>query len=212
MSFDRLAPYYRRLEWFTAGSLLQRSRTCFLPEAASPQRALLLGEGPGRFLAELLRTNLHVEATCIERSPRMISEARRHLTRSELDRVRFAPVDALTAQLPSHHFDLIVTHFFLDCFTPDELEGLVARIASSATPEALWLLADFCQPEAGWTRWRARMVLALMYRFFRRVTGLSASRLTPPDPFLQAGGFRLTARRLANFGLVHSDLWQRTAR
>ena len=51
-----------------------------------------------------------------------------------------------------------------------------------------------------------------MYAFFRFATGLSAARLTPSDDFLQAAGFRLAGRRLANFGLVHSDLWLRSKR
>jgi len=211
MSFDTLAPYYRIMEWVTAAGVLQRCRTAFLAETANCRRALLLGEGPGRFLVELLRANPRVVVTCVERSPRMIEEAQRGLKESDLDRVHFVPADALTWQPPQNKFDLVVTNFFLDCFRRDELKGLVAKIAASATTDARWLLADFREPETGWRRWRGRAALALMYGFFRVATGLSASRLTPPDGFLAAGGFRLAARRLANFELAHSDLWLRTA-
>ena len=211
MSFDTLAPYYRTMEWLTAGGVLQRCRTTFLVEAKNSRRALLLGEGPGRFLGELLQTNPRVEVTCVERSPRMIEEARKRLNESELARVQFVQADALTWQPPRDKFDLVVTNFFLDCFRREELAALVARIAESATKDARWLLADFREPESGWRRWRGRAALALMYGFFRVATGLSASRLTPPDGFLETGGFHLASRRLANFGLVHSDLWARTA-
>jgi ubiquinone/menaquinone biosynthesis C-methylase UbiE len=209
MSFDTLAPYYRLMERVTAGDILQRCRTSFLTEAGTCRRALLLGEGPGRFLGELLRANPHIEVTCVERSPRMIAEARDRLTQTELGRVRFEPADALAWQAAPHQFDLIVTHFFLDCFQPDELAPLVSKLALCATRDARWLVADFREPETGWRRWRARAVLALLYAFFRTVTELSASRLTPPDEFLARVGFRLTARRFANHGLVHSDLWER---
>jgi SAM-dependent methyltransferase len=237
MSFDTLAPYYRIMERVTAGGILQRCRTAFLAETTSCRRALLLGEGPGRFLEELLRTNPQVEVTCVERSPCMIAEARSRLNASDLARVHFVQADALTWQplTPSDGervaegrvrgivksqerarplrggFDLIVTHFFLDCFRREELAALVAKIAASATADARWLLADFREPERGWRRWRGRAALALMYGFFRVATGLSASRLTPPDGFLEASGFRLAARRLANFEFAHSDLWRRTA-
>lgn len=212
MSFDTLAPYYRAMEMVTAGGLLQRCRTAFLNEAAECQQALSLGEGPGRFLVELLRENRQVEVVCVEQSPRMIEAARRAVNRQGLgdSRVRFVQQDALTWQPPRAAFDLVVTHFFLDCFQREELEPLVARVAKSATEDARWLLADFRLPERGWQRWRARVVLALMYRFFRCVTDLSAARLTPPDEFLEAAGFRRTGRRLLNFGLAHSDLWRRT--
>lgn len=193
----------------TAGGRLQRGRTAFLAEVKNSRRALLLGEGPGRFLVELLRANLHVRVTCVERSPRMIAEARRHLSESERARVQFVQADALTWWSPGCGFDLVVTNFFLDCFRPEELAGLVLRIAAHTTADACWLLADFREPESGWRRWRGRVVLALMYRGFRFATGLTAARLTAPDRFLEAAGFRRTAQHLASFGLVHADLWRR---
>jgi ubiquinone/menaquinone biosynthesis C-methylase UbiE len=209
MSFDTLAPYYRAMEFVLAGGILQRCRTCFLSEARNSRRALLLGEGPGRFLLALLQSNPRVQITCVERSPGMIAEAERQLGDSERARVRFEPTDALTWQAPRHEFDLVVTNFFLDCFRANELEVLIAKVAASAKADARWLLADFREPDAGWQRWRARVVLAMMYRFFRAATGLSAQRLTPPDQLLAHEAFRLVKRRLANFGLVYSDLWER---
>jgi len=211
MSFDTLAPFYRTLEKVTAGGLMQRCRTAYLAEVADCRRALLLGEGPGRFLVELLRAHPHLEVTCVERSPRMIQQALREMRRRGLDpaSITFESVDALRWSPPRARFDLVVTHFFLDCFRRDELERLVAAVAAGATPDARWLLADFRVPENGWRRWRAKMVLALLYAFFRFATGLSAARLTPADALLERAGFRLAGRRLVNFDLIHSDHWQR---
>lgn len=76
------------MELISAGGILQRCRTAFLAETAGCQRALLLGEGPGRFLVELLRVNPRVEVTCVEQSSRMIVEARRAVKRSGLDDAR----------------------------------------------------------------------------------------------------------------------------
>lgn len=211
MDFDALAPVYRSMEAVTAGGLLQRCRTAFLAETGSVRRALLLGEGTGRFLVELLRANPAVEVVCVDLSQGMIRQARRALQRHGLTatRVRFEQADALTWQAPSADFDLVVSHFFLGCFLPAEVENLVARMAAAATADARWLLADFRVPERGWRRWRARGVLALLYGWFHCLAGMSTWKLTPPDPFLQAAGFRRTGRRLANFGLLHSDLWER---
>src|SRR5204862_4996203 len=111
------------------------------------------------FLVELLRVNPRVRVTCVERSPRMIEEARCGLSGSELARVQFEQTDALTWQPPRNEFDLVVTNFFLDCFRPEELAALVSKVAASATADARWLLADFCEPETGWRRWRGRAVL-----------------------------------------------------
>ncbi len=214
MSFDSLAPVYRAMEFIAAGPMLQQCRTAFLPETRNCRRALLLGEGPGRFLMELVRQNPTMEVTCIERSPRMLREARSSLQRTGLNgsRVTFIEGDALTWSPPVDRFDLIATHFFLDCFRPDELRDLVPRVGSSAAPGALWLIGDFCLPDHGWQRQRARAVHALMYAFFRRTTGLSARRWTPPDADLASAGFMRIGRRHFNLGLLQSDLWSKGPR
>jgi SAM-dependent methyltransferase len=211
MSFDTLAPHYRTLEALLAGGILHRCRTAFLAETTGCRRVLLLGEGPGQFLAELLRVNPQADVTCVEKSPRMVAQAVHHLERNGVNaaRVKFEARDALVWQPPAATFDLVATCFFLDCFRPEQAERLILKVAGSTTDRAQWLVADFQVPAAGWRRWRARLLLAFMYAFFRLATRLPASRLSPPDAYLQAAGFRLKERRLANFGFVHSDLWQR---
>jgi hypothetical protein len=103
---------------------------------------------------------------------------------------------------------LIVTHFFLDCFRPEQLEPLIAKLAGAAAPNANWLLADFQAAPGGLACVRSKLILWTMYRFFRVVTRLPTKRLTPPDVFLEQHGFKLAERRLADWGLIHSDRWQ----
>ena len=211
MNFDRLAAHYHWMETFFAGGLMQRGRTTFLPRTRHCRRALLVGEGPGKFLAELLRANPQIQVTCLEHSRGMIQQMRRRLSAKKLDdsRVEFQQMDALHWSPPREKFDLVVTNFFLDCFRAEELQRLVPLLAGTTTAEAIWLLADFREPERGWPRWRAKIILALLYAFFKVATSLSASRLTPPDRFLAGAGFNLVERRLVSFGFVHADLWQR---
>jgi SAM-dependent methyltransferase len=198
------------LETILAGGVLQCCRTEFLAHVSGCRRALLLGEGPGRFLVELLRINPNAEVVCLEQSPRMIREAAWQVKRNGLanQHLRFEKCDALQWK-PSGKFDLVVSHFFLDCFPPDALAYVTGKVAAATTENACWLLTDFRVPDQGWRKWRGTVVLALMYTFFRFATRLSASQVTPPDEFLRGAGFRLAARRLANFGLIHSDLWLR---
>jgi SAM-dependent methyltransferase len=211
MSFDTLAPHYRWMEFVTAGGMLQRCRTRFLNETQNCREALLLGEGPGRFLVELLRENPRVKVTCVEGSSRMIEQARRQLRREGLGekRIEFQQCDALAWEPAAGAYDLVATHFFLDCFRRDELERLIAKISLAAAPDACWLLTDFCVPQRGWRRWRARAVVAMMYLFFRAMTGLSATRLAPTGDLMESAGFALKRQHSANFGLVRAQLWKR---
>jgi hypothetical protein len=211
MNFDRLAAHYHWMETFFAGGLMQRGRITFLSRTRHCRRALLVGEGTGKFLAELLRANPLIQVTCLEHCRGMIEQMQRRLSAKKLDgsRVEFQQMDALHWSAPPEKFDLVVTNFFLDCFRAEELQRLVPLLAGATTAEAIWLLTDFREPERGWPRWRARIILALLYDFFRVATSLSASRLTPPDRFLAGAGFNLVERRLVSFGFVHADLWQR---
>ena len=132
MSFDTLAPVYRGMEFVTAGGMLQRCRTAYIGEAQNCRRALLLGEGPGRFLMELLRVNPGLEVTCVERSSGMIKEALRQMRRNgpEASRVEF--LRAATRWPGSR----LARHLIwwrrissLDCFRRDELEVLIKNWA-----------------------------------------------------------------------------------
>lgn len=211
MSFDTLAPHYRWMEILLAGEKLHRCRTRFLDAIPRAQNILLMGEGHGRSLVEYRRRFPHADITCVDASTRMLDQARRHLARHHLtaDRIKFIHADVLQWSPPAAAYDLIVTNFFLDCFRAEQVEQIIARLATAATPEANWLLADFQIPRAGWKRLRSRLIIGSLYTFFRVMTCLPAKRLTPPAPFLERAGFTLQRRSETEWGLLHSDWWRR---
>lgn len=145
ISFNSLAPHYRTIEAILAGPILQRCRVAFLPQVANCRRALPLGEGPVRFLVELLTANARIEVVCVEQSPRMIEESRRALRQRGIDhrRVQFVQMDALEWRPAVESFDLVATHFFLDCFRREEFEQLISTVAKGVKDDAIWLISDF---------------------------------------------------------------------
>ena len=211
MSFDLLAPHYRWMEVVLAGEKLQRCRTAFLDEAEAARNVLILGEGNGRFLAECRRRLAKARITCVDQSARMLSLARKRVARLGLspEQVSFVHADALEWSPPENAFDLVVTHFFLDCFRSEQVEEIIRKLSRAATRQSSWLIADFQLPASGWRQCRARLILCMMYLFFRAVTALPARRLTRPDDFLRAHGFILCERKSSEWGLLHSDRWTR---
>lgn len=209
--FDRLAPAYEALERLTFGGLLHRCRTAHLARVRACRRALVLGDGDGRFLADLLRANPHVEADSVDISPGMIALARRRVASvpGGAARVRFSVADARTAAHPATGYDLVVTNFFLDCFRPAELAAVVDRAAAACAPGAVWLDGDFRMPPGGWARPAARVALAAMYAFFRLTTRLPAGALTDPAPLLAANGFALVDEASRLRGFLSARLWVR---
>ena len=210
MSFDAVAPWYRTLETIAFGNALQRARVACLGEIGSPRRALIAGEGNGRFLAELLRANPTIEVDCVDASGRMLELARQRLG-NETDHVRFFQRDIRSWIPPAGQYDLIVTHFFVDCFPEEELEVIVGKLSQAAGSNAAWLLADFRIPDARFARGHARAWLAVMYSFFRCVAGIEAQELVDPSPFLRAQEFTLAHQHLFRLGMVKSELWRHNA-
>jgi SAM-dependent methyltransferase len=208
LNCDPLARWYRWLEYAGFGRALERRRLAFLPEMTSARRVLILGEGDGRFLAALLRVNPDVTTDVIDSSARMIALARSRIGVSDGARVRFHCADARTHPLPPAAYDLIVTHFFLDCFEETELVSIIERLAAAATPDAHWAVSDFRQPARGSSAWAAAALLKTMYVFFRWTTGLRTQRLADPRPHLQAHGFRREREEIAHAGLLVSE-WRR---
>jgi SAM-dependent methyltransferase len=210
VSFDALAPWYRTLEWIAFGDDLQRCRVACLGEIAAPRRVLVVGEGNGRFLCELLRLHPVVEIDCLDASLRMLQLARRRVERElpELAQgVRFLHQDITSWNAPERRYDLLVTHFVLDCFPEPGLTSIAKKLASAATDDASWLLADFCVPPNGMAKARARAWLAAMYWFFRVTAGIPASELIDSTPFLRAEGFGLARRHLFRNGMLKSERW-----
>jgi SAM-dependent methyltransferase len=211
VSFDAIAPWYRTLETIAFGNALQRARIANLDAIGSPRRALIVGEGNGRFLAALLQVQPLIKIDCIDSSERMLELARRHVLRTapgQISRVSFFRQD-VTSWAPNDRYDLIVTHFLLDCFTTQRIGSLVAGLAQAAAPNATWLLADFRVPKAGFARDYARIWLAAMYSFFRSVARIEARDLVDPSPFLRAEGFVLERQLLFRFGMLKSEVWQK---
>jgi SAM-dependent methyltransferase len=209
MSFDRLARHYRWMEAVLAGHRLQRARIAWLADVGTPCRALLAGEGNGRFLAAALGALPTTRFVCVDASAEMLEMARRAVPRRELGRVEFEH-RALPGWVPERAgFDLVVTHFFLDCFPAEILERVVGSIAGALRRDACWLIADFALPARGPARWRARAILAVMYGFFRLVTRLPARSLVASEPMLLRRGCVRLAHREYEWGLIRSSLWRR---
>jgi SAM-dependent methyltransferase len=212
VSFDPLAPWYQRLERIAFGDDLQRCRVACLGEVATPQRALIVGEGDGRFLLELLRLHPGIEVDCLDESRRMLQLARKRIERELPERarcVRFLHQDIMSWAAPERHYNLLVTHFVLDCFPEAALTSIIKKLADAATGDANWLLADFCLPPRGMARLRARAWLAAMYLFFRVTARIPASELIDSTPFLQGEGFALARQHLFRNGMLKSESWRR---
>ena len=210
-NFDRIARPYALLEHLTFGKALHRARTHLLEQLAPCNHVLILGDGDGRFTAALLARYPHLRADAVDLSSAMLAQLSR--------RVHAADPTA-SARLCTHHtnallftpepdlrYDLVVTHFFLDCLSEPELNQLCAQIRPHFAPGAAWLLSDFHIP-ANALRRPATWLVRSLYLAFRILTGLRTTRLPNYSAALRRIGLTPIARHASLGGILISELWQ----
>jgi SAM-dependent methyltransferase len=210
-NFNSLARLYRWLEYLSFGPFLWRCRIHFLPQLIRCRCALILGDGDGRFTARLLRTNPDIKITAIDASRRMI-ESLQQAASPHQDRLTTHVADIRNWQ-PTQtdqygQYDLIVTHFFLDCLTTEEIADLTNRLTPYLAPNALWLVSEFAIPPTLYGRTIAAPLVAFLYRAFRLITNLRLKSLPDHPQALVANGWALQAQHTHLNGLLVSQLWQ----
>ena len=210
-SFDRLAAIYAWLEYLAFGRALEAARFWHLEYLAGCSRVLVLGEGDGRFLNRLLKMYPTLRVDCVDASGAMLARARQRLASEALARVNFRQEDALLAAFGKGEYDAVVTLFFLDCFSPEEVSGLVDRIKPALRKNPRWFWTDFVLPNRGWRRWRAQLWLQGMYFFFRTQTTITARELPPSERVLSKAGFIRRAELTFQGEMVRSVVWEKGA-
>lgn len=204
-TFDRLARPYRWLEYAAFGRGLLRCRFDLLPWLANAKRVLTVGEGDGRFVAELARRFPEIKVDCVEASGAMIARAQSRLPMGA--DVTFHQADAREWVFPKGEYDTVVTCFFLDCFSEETLGELMPRIAKSLQPQGKWLVAEFAKPSRGWAAWHARAWLAAMYFFFRHATRLEARRLPDWEGEMAQIGLACSERASRRWNSMAATRW-----
>ena len=209
-NFNRLATLYCWMEHLTFGPWLNRIRCAFLADLCSCRRALVFGDGDGRFTARLLRANPTIQIDAIDASSAMLNSLLRRAG-TNAARVQTHLADARQWQPPAHPNDLIVTHFFLDCLTTEEVQSLASRLRAAVSPSTSWLVSEFAIPPGPFGCLVARPLVCALYRAFGWLTGLTVHTLPDHRTALSASGFTLVQHRTLLSGLLTGELWSAKA-
>lgn len=206
-NFDRLAHAYRWMEWLSFGPFLMRCRCAFLDRLGHRRRALVMGDGDGRFTARLLADNPAVLVDAVDASSAMLSELARRAGQHR-SRIQIQVADIRVWEQPAPAYDLVVTHFFLDCLATDEIESLARRLQSHLQPDAVWVVSEFNLPANQLGRLIAGPLIALLYLAFGLLTGLTIRSLPNHCKALAQSGFVLKHQRKWLLGLLVSEWWE----
>jgi len=204
MSFDLIASFYPLLEQIVFGSTLSRARRYFARRVTEGNKILLIGEGNGRFLFEMVKQTSSGSFTVIDSSTRMLAAAERRIaTVDRCPRIELIHTDILEWRSSAARYDRIVTHFFLDLFTPDGLCQVVEKISRLATEDALWINVDFSSENHNL---RQRLLMWAQYRFFRISAGIEATLPFDPLPYIRQAGWQILEERSLESGWIYAHL------
>lgn len=206
-NFDRVAHLYRWMEYLSFGPLFQQCRVYRVLQLKECRSALILGEGDGRFLARLMKENPRLEAEAVDASPAMLALLEKRIASLDgSDRLTVRCEDARSFT-PAGQFDLVATHFFLDCLDTNEVTALAEHIRPCLSAGAIWVVSDFAVPQ-GVAGLPARLVVSFLYSAFGLLTGLRTRKLPSHGDALRPAGFKLVERRTWLGGLLFSELWR----
>lgn len=207
--FDRVARIYRPMEYLSFGPMLERCRFALIPRLAECRRALIFGDGDGRVVARMLAAFPEMKAQAVDASPAMLRLLTQRVERGGArERLRVSCVDARVFS-PDERYDLVVTHFFLDCLTEEETRELIGSVRGSLVSGARWVVSEFEVGGGGPVRRGAfRLIVTGLYAAFRLLTGLRTRRIPPWRELLAGAGFVAVERRTYLGGLLVSELWQ----
>ena len=203
--FSILASFYDFLGLLMFQGALHKSQIYFLNKLSSPSKVLVLGGGTGKFLIDLLKSNEVQDVTYVDISPGMIKKARGKVKNLGFEgKVNF--ICGGLESIPNEKFDLICTHYILDCFNKDEVFTVIDKLKASLKPSGMWHFTDFYQDES--SSLFKRVLLKFLYSFFRLSCGLKVDGLADFKSLFKDRGLKLVEEKYFRGTLLRTALYR----
>ena len=200
--FDRIAFIYDFLARLVFGKSIINSQKFFLNKIENHHNVLILGGGSGWLLAELLTIRPGCVVWYIEASEKMIGLSRKRVNSDAS--VHF--IHGTEANIPpSIKYDAVISNFYLDLFTDEQLKEVIDKIISSLNAGSQWIVTDFVESNKRWQK----LLLKLMYHFFRITCHIGSQKLPQWNKTILASGVNKTKSEVFYDGFIETALYQR---
>lgn len=161
------------------GKALINAQVKALADLKLPCNLLIAGGGDGEILKYL--ADFKGELDYVEISPKMIQLAK---SKTEL-RIHWHIQDIFTFDT-ERKYDVIFLPFLLDNFSSSETKALIKRLAVWLKPSSNVIISDYTEKPNLWQR----LILKLMYIFFKIVAGVNVSNIPPIESIMERSGFK----------------------
>lgn len=200
-NFNFIAPVYDALVKLVFGNKLKRAQCHFLHLIPQNTNVLILGGGTGWILDALFQTGFQGRVTYIEASTKMIKMTEKRLQPSW----NVTLICGNERAIPQEFYDVIITNFFLDVFSANQLQANMIQLSDILLPKALWFCTDFKHTQA----LKHKLIIWSMLRFFRLTTQLEASQLLDFAIYFKALPLHRIEHSTFSNGLIFSSVYQK---
>jgi len=202
--FDKIAFIYDALAKFVFGNSIRKAQYTYLEDIPQGGNVLILGGGTGWLLEKLMKVNPACKIWYVEASKNMLVKAKKVVANQASVNVRFihGTEEDIAAQIDVA-FDAVITNFYFDLFTPLTLNRVLKQIIKLMKRRAVLLVSDFVDTRVWWHR----LLLFVMYRFFRAACNIESSRLPEWQDHLASAGFKELRARSYYTGFIVSSVY-----
>lgn len=202
MSFDIIAPVYDLLSRMVYGKSIVTAQKYFLKYIPEGAHVLIVGGGTGWIIEELFAVNKTCSVVYIEASQKMLQKARNRMDSNDQSRIQFI----LQSEMPSEgSYDVIITNFFMDVFPSAKLIYIIQQLKDRVVDNGRWIVTDFIDDGKRWQR----ILLKLMYTFFRNVSKIEAATLPPWQRLLADAGMQRNEAKRFYAGFIETAIYQK---
>jgi tRNA (cmo5U34)-methyltransferase len=203
-SFDSIAWCYDFLAGLVFGNRIKQSQRVLLHEIKAYDKVLIIGGGTGWILDEILNRTTFVRIDYIEHSTQMLKKARAALNPKYKAQVEFILGDE-SAVLEKSTYDVVIAFYFFDLFKEEHLDSVVSIVSKSLKLSGRLLYADFNITPT--SRWFHKILVKVMYMFFRYLCGIEALQLVGMEAVFYKYSFVRKKSISSSNGLILSEVY-----
>jgi ubiquinone/menaquinone biosynthesis C-methylase UbiE len=198
--FDSLVGIYDVLVRIVFGSAIRRAQICLIKQMPENREWLILGGGTGWILDEIFLVHENAAITYVEASQKMINRAKKRGNSGKVTYI-LGTIDQLPKEAT---YDIVMTAFFWDMFQTRTAMHMKDMINQKVKKHAVWLLTDFKNSDIWWQK----ILLNIMYRFFRMICKIEASKLPDFDQVYLENEHTLSFQSTFYHGMIESTIYK----
>lgn len=204
-NYDNIARFYDLLSRLVYGRAIVNAQVSLLKFIPPDGRVLIVGGGTGWILEKIAeKYNSGITIDYVEASKAMIElSQKRHCGTNRVNFINL-PIENFES---AGSYDVIFTPFFFDNFEQNKIDWLFRRVGSMLKSKGDWLQADFVSSENEGKRWQ-KILLKVMYFFFRVTCNIETNRLVNMESYFNAGYDKISEVSFYS-GFIKATAWNK---